>query len=180
MTEKKSGPNIVKLVIVLTLVSAVASAILGGVNAITKDKIAAITLEKTNAALAEVLPVAEGDTYTEVDYEGDSTITHVWQAPTGHVVELDVSGAQGMIDLVVGVDNDGVVTGVSIISHGETPGLGAKATESSFRDQYIGVNSPVSVNKDGGTIQALTGATITSRAVSNAVNTAMNAVAELG
>ena len=61
MTEKKSGPNIVKLVVVLTLVSAVVAAVLGGVNAITKDRIAAITEEKTNSALAEVLPVAEGD-----------------------------------------------------------------------------------------------------------------------
>ena len=180
MTEKKSGPVIVKLVIVLTLVSAVVSAILGGVNAITVEKIDAITEAKTNAALAEVLPVGEGETYTEIAYTGNSTITHVWEAPTGHVVELVVSGAQSMVDLVVGVDNDGVVTGVSVISHGETPGLGAKATESSFRDQYIGANGPVAVNKDGGTIQALTGATITSRAVSDAVNTAMAAVAEIG
>ena len=180
MTEKKSGPNIAKLVIVLTLVSAVVAAILGGVNAITKDKIAAITEQKTNDALAEVLPVNEGETYTELDSTGDSTITHVWEAPSGHVVELVVSGAQSMIDLVVGVDNDGVVTGVSIIDHGETPGLGAKATESSYRDQYIGVNAPAAVNKDGGSIQALTGATITSRAVTDAVNTAMAAVAEIG
>ena len=64
MTEKKSGPNIAKLVIVLTLVSAVVAAILGGVNAITKDKIAAITEQKTNDALAEVMPVNEGETYT--------------------------------------------------------------------------------------------------------------------
>ena len=111
MTEKKSGPNIVKLVVVLTLVSAVVAAVLGGVNAITKDRIAAITEEKTNSALAEVLPVAEGESYTELDYSGASTITHVWEAPTGHVVELVVSGAQSMVDLVVGVDNDGVVFG---------------------------------------------------------------------
>ena len=178
MTEKKSGPNIAKLVIVLTLVSAVVAAILGGVNAITKDKIAAITEQKTNDALAEVLPVNEGETYTELDYTGDSTITHVWEAPSGHVVELVVSGAQSMIDLVVGVDNDGVVTGVSIISHSETAGLGAVAAAKTakgqaFRDQFIGQSGSPAVTKDGGNIDAIASATITSRAVTEGVSTAL-------
>ena len=181
MSEKKAGPNIGKLVIVLTLVCAITSAILGGVNAITCDRIAQITKAKTDAALAEVLPIEANDSYTELsDFTADSTVTHVWTAEAGTVVEMNVSGAQGMIDLVVGVDKDGTVTGVSIISHGETPGLGAKATENSFRDQFIGATGSVAVDKDGGSIQALTGATITSRAIANAVNTAIDTAATLG
>lgn len=72
--------------------------------------------------------------------------------------------------MMVGVDNDGKVTGISIISHTETAGLGATAAADTdagraFRDQFIGMSGTVSVTKDGGEVDALTGATITSRAV---------------
>lgn len=181
MSEKKSGPNIGKLVIVLTLVCAITSAVLGGVNAITKDRIAQIKEDKTNAALAEVLPIEENDAYTELtDFQGDKAVTHVWQAEAGYVVQMDISGAQGMIDMVVGVNQEGAVTGVSIIGHGETPGLGAKATEVEFRDQYLGITGSAALTKSGGTVEALTGATITSQAVTDGVNIALATVATLG
>ena len=73
-----------------------------------------------------------------------------------------------------------MVSGVSIIKHGETPGLGAKATEDSFRNQYIGIEGSAALTKAGGTINALTGATITPQAVTDAVNIALDAVANLG
>ena len=82
--------------------------------------------------------------------------------------------------MMVGVDTSGTVTGVSIVSHEETSGLGANATREEFRSQFVGATGSVAVTKDGGTIDALTGATVTSRAVSNGVNAALNAVASLG
>ena len=176
--NEKASPNVVTLALVLMLICAITSAILGAVNFITEDRIEEITQAKTDAAFAEVLP-AEGG-YTPMDYQGDSTITGMWEASTGHVVQLLVSGSQGNIDLVVGIDNDGVVTGVSIIETSETPGLGKKAGESFFRDQYIGVSGSCALTKSGGTIVPLTGATITSTAVTTAVNTALAAVATLG
>jgi electron transport complex protein RnfG len=79
----------------------------------------------------------------------------------------------------VGVDNDGVITGISVggSSFSETAGLGARAKEAWFAEQYIGKASPIALTKDGGEIDAITSATITSRAVTTAVN---NAVLALG
>ena len=81
---------------------------------------------------------------------------------------------------IVGVDNSGTVTGVSITKHSETSGLGANATKEAWRAQFIGKSGTLAVTKDGGEIEALTGATITSRAVTSGVNSAIAAVAELG
>ena len=74
---------------------------------------------------------------------------------------------------------DGTCTGVSIISHAETSGLGANATKEDFRAQFVG-KANVAVTKDGGDIAALTGATITSRAVCDGVNAAIEAAASVG
>ena len=79
---------------------------------------------------------------------------------------------------MTGVDSEGKVTGINILSHSETAGLGAKATEQSFRDMFIGLVEGITVSKDKAgenSIDALTGATITSRAVVNAVNAAIEA-----
>lgn len=176
--NEKTSPSIVKLVAVLAVICIIVSAILGGVNMVTHQRIEDIQTEKTNAAFNAVLPTDGG--YTQLEGDFGNGISGVYEADTGHVVQLTIGGAQSNITLAVGIDNDGVVSGVSIISHGETPGLGAKATEDSYRNQYIGAAEHVFVNKDGGTIQALTGATITSRAVSDAVNIAMDTVAALG
>lgn len=175
--NEKTSPSIVKLVAVLAVICIIVSAILGGVNMVTHQRIEDIQTEKTNAAFNAVLPA---DGYTQLEGDFGNGISGVYEADTGHVVQLTIGGAQSNITLAVGVDNDGVVSGVSIISHGETPGLGAKATEDSFRDQYIGIEGSAALTKAGGTINALTGATITSQAVTDAVNIALNTVASLG
>ena len=95
------------------------------------------------------------------------------------------AGFNGTVTMMVGVDNDGKVTGISIISHTETAGLGATAAADTdagraFRDQFIGMSGTVSVTKDGGEVDALTGATITSRAVCKGVNAALACAANLG
>ncbi len=82
--------------------------------------------------------------------------------------------------MVVGIAADGAVSGVSIISMSETSGLGANAAKEGFRSQFAGKSGTLAVNKDGGEIDAITGATITSRAVTRGVNAALAAVAELG
>lgn len=178
MNETKKKPGILKLAVILFAIAAITSLVLGLVNQITKDRIAAITAEKTAAAMSEVLAA---DTYTPVTYTGDnSLVTSVYQAgEDGWVVQVDPSGFGGAIDMVVGVSTDGTVTGVSIIDQSETSGLGANAVKSEFRDQYVGGSGPFAVTKDGGTIQALTGATITSRAVTRGVNAALEVVQEL-
>lgn len=167
-----------KLTLTLLLISVVVSGLLGLTNYITADKIDAISAEKTAASMEQVLPA---EVYTPVDYTGTETgVAAVHKADeSGYVVEVTPSGFGGTIDMVVGVSSDGTVTGVSIISMSETSGLGANAAKDSFRSQYVGKTGTLAVNKDGGDIDALTGATITSRAVTNGVNTALRVAAEL-
>ena len=87
--------------------------------------------------------------------------------------------------MMVGVDKAGSVLGISIISHTETAGLGAVAAAGTpageaFRGQFVGTSGSVSVTKDGGQMDAITGATITSRAICVGVNAALEVVAKMG
>jgi electron transport complex protein RnfG len=184
MTAKKQPSELISLTLILFLFSAVTALLLGLVNSVTEDRIIEINAEKTKSAMQEVL-MAEN--YEKVNYAGeDPTVVGVYKAgDAGFVVELSVSGSQAMVNMVVGVDQSGTVTGVGVTKHTETPGLGAVAADNtdagkSFREQFAGTVGNLSVNKDGGTIDALTGATITSRAVTNGVNSAVEAVKSLG
>ena len=185
MTETKNKPeSILRLTVVLLAVSAITALILGLVNHITADRIEELNIEKTNAAMNEVLPY--DGSYDDIGYNGDdSRVLTVYQAgDVGYVFSVEVSGSQGMIDMVVGVDNSGTVTGISITSHSETSGMGANAAASSdvgvnFRNSFVGATGSVAVTKDGGSIDALTGATVTSRAVCDGVNAALDAFASM-
>lgn len=100
---------------------------------------------------------------------------------TGYAVEVRTTGFDGEIVMMVGVDTEGNVRGISIISHSETAGLGAVAGSDSargqaFRDQFIGKTGELAVTKDGGTVDAISGATITSRAVTEGVDAAIEYV----
>ncbi len=178
-TTAKSGGYYAKLTGTLLLISVVVAGLLGLVNHITADKISALTAEKTAASMQEVLPA---DSYNELSYNGsDANVAKVYEAVgAGYVVEVTPSGFGGTIDMVVGVTSDGTVSGVAIVSMSETSGLGANATKESFRSQFVGKSGELAVSKDGGEIDALTGATITSRAVTSGVSSALAAVAELG
>jgi electron transport complex protein RnfG len=177
---KRKTVSPIRLVAVLLVISAVTALALALVNFITEDKIAAIKAEKTAAAMTEVMP---GDfRFEQVPYDGgDPLVKAVYHAISGsntygYVVEVTPSGFGGEIDIVVGIDINGAVTGVSIVSMSETSGLGTNASKPAFKDQYTVGAAPFAVNKDGGTIQALTGATVTSRAVTRGVNAAVVAV----
>jgi electron transport complex protein RnfG len=87
--------------------------------------------------------------------------------------------------MMVGIDFEGKVLGIDIIKHTETAGLGAVADAETpagqnFRGQFVGTSGSVAVTKDGGTLDSITGATITSRAICVGVNAALNCVANLG
>ena len=177
--------KIVKLTVVLFLVCAIVAGVLGGVNLITKDKIAEQDRIKTAKAYSAVL---EASDYTDVDYDQATftTIDRIVKADDkGYVVTTTFSGAHGSITMAVGVDTDYKCTGISIISHAETSGLGAKAAEQSeygqnWRAQFIGQGDDVKLAKSGGAIDAITAATITSNAVAGAVAESIRAVEALG
>lgn len=178
--------KILKLTFILFLICAIIAGILGVVNEVTKDRIYAINNAATIAAYSAVL---EAEAYEEQEFDGAafSTADKVSEAAngSGYVVELTVSGAQGLITLAVGVDNDYKCTGISIITHSETSGLGANAAADSeigrnFRAQFVGEGEDIALSKSGGNIDALAGATITSNAVTGAVATAIQVVKSLG
>ena len=175
---KKKEPGPVQLVVTLFAISAICAVLLGLVNNITAGPIAAANEAATQEAMQAVLP---SDAYEEVAYTGgDPLVTAIYRAgDVGYVVQVAPSGFGGVLDVMVGVNTDGTCSGVSIISHSETSGLGANATKEDFRSQFEG-KSNVAVTKDGGDIAALTGATITSRAVCDGVNAAIAAAASVG
>lgn len=176
---KKSMPEMLRLTVTLLAISAACALLLGLVNSITAPRIEAAKIAKTNAAMAEVLPA---DSYTPVEYLLDgSIVTAVYAADDkGYVIQVAPSGFGGVIDMMVGVSKDGTCTGVSIIKMAETAGLGANASKADFRAQFVGLSGSVAVTKDGGVIDSLTGATITSRAVADGVTAALEAAAQLG
>jgi len=167
-----------KLTLVLLIITVVVAGLLGLVNAITEDRIAEITEQKTAAAMRAVMPEAES--FSEIEYSGDPLVIGAYRAENasgtaGYVFRLVPVGFGGEIDMVVGVDTTGKVTGVSIVNMAETSGLGDNAKKESFRSQYVGKSGTLAVTKDGGSIEALTGATVTSRAVTSGVNAALKA-----
>ncbi len=184
--------KIFKLTFVLFLICAIVAAVLGGVNELTAERIAQLQKEKTEAAYNAVLASEEG--YTDLDLKPFTVtangqkikITAVASANNGkgYVVESIFSGAQGNITMVVGVNKAGKCTGISITEHSETSGLGANAASTAevgvnFRAQFKGQDASIALTRDGGRIDALSGATITSRSVTNATLAAIMAVQDL-
>ena len=101
----------------------------------------------------------------------------------GYCVQVEPKGFGGNLTMIVGINADGTVAGAKVTSHAETPGLGAKSqADPNWITQFAGqtADGQLKVAKDGGTINAITGATITSRAVTDGVNTAAAYVATLG
>ena len=190
--------KILKLTLVLFLICAIVAGVLGLVDLITSGPITAYQTAKSNAAKSAVLPVSvpEGTApYAELDLKalGKPTtlnvngqkikILSVSEAAdgSGYVVETEFSGAQGTIVMMVGVNQQLRCTGISITKHSETSGLGANAASTaevgvSFRAQFINVTKNVQLKKAGGEIDALSGATITSRSVTNATAAAIEFV----
>ena len=179
--------KIVKLTIVLFLVCAIVAGVLGVVNAFTKDRIEEQNRIKTEKAYAAVLASDNG--YTEVSFDKTAfpTVDSINECNNGAgwVVTTTFSGAQGSITMAVGVDTDYKCTGISIISHSETSGLGAVAASTSqagmdFRAQFISQDEAIALTKAGGEINAITGATITSKSVTEATSVAIKAAESLG
>ena len=188
LEKKKNSPNIAKLALVLFAVTAITALVLGLVNGVTKDRIAALAVEKTKTAYANVL---KADSYAKIDdaYTNDGTITKLSAAKdasgtaVGYVAETTFSGAQGMVTMVVGLNADKACTGIYVTKSSETSGLGAKASETTpgaWRDGLVGAADGVALAKDGGTVEAISGATITSRACTKEVQTVITAVSSLG
>lgn len=175
--------DFIKPAVILLLVAAVVALVLGGVNMLTEGTIENNNRVKTENAMKAVL---DAPSYEDLKVEDNGEINAIYAAEGGGwVVQVTESGSQGNVTMMVGVDEGLACTGVSITSSSETAGLGAIASQQSekgetFRAQFVGLSSPVAVDKDGGQIDSISGATITSRAVSTGVTAALDACADLG
>ena len=174
---------VLRLAGTLLLITAIVAAALAGVNMVTAPIIAALNEAKTQQAIEAVLP-GGGEAISFTDDTG--LVTNVYKSETGYAVQVTPAGFDGTIDMMVGIDNEGKILGISIISHTETAGLGAVAAAKTsageaFRSQFVGESGSVGTAKRGtGTMDAITGATITSEAVCAGVNAALDCVAKLG
>lgn len=175
----KNAFQMLRLGLILLAICACVAAALAGVNAITKDRIAQIKVEKTNKAIGELFPnVTENRQLEAGEYtDATGTVKAVWENADGWAIQVEPSGFNGAIVMMVGVERAGNVVGISVISHTETPSLGAEAASKgakgvAFRQQFAGL-TPDRVSLDAG-VDALSGATITSQAVVDGVKAALS------
>ena len=174
---------VLRLAGTLLLICAVVAAVLAGVNSITAPAIEKLNYEKTQAAIEAVLPGGGEEITGWTDATG--LVSVVYKGENGYAVQVAPAGFDGPITMMVGIDFEGNVLGISVIKHTETAGLGAVAAAKTsagenFRAGFVDQSGSVSVTKDGGQIDSITGATITSRAVCVGVNAALDCVGNLG
>lgn len=161
----------------LTLVCLICSAVLGVAYAVTLEPVKAAQVAKTNKAIAQVLPEFADDNVTEQSVMVEGVEYTYYHPSSGYAVISVVNGFGGALSVMVGLTEDGKVYNTSVISHSETPGLGAKCqSDEGFLGQFCGLDpasARLAVTKDGGDIDAITASTITSRAYTLAVANAV-------
>lgn len=165
----------------LFAVTAVTGMILGYVQDVTSVAIKRVEMEAQNAAFRIVMPDAKN--FEEIVAEADDFVTEVRRADdatglVGWCMSVNSKGYGGIINFIVGITKDGTVKAINILNHSETPGLGAKSTEPEFYEQFNDKSkTPLKVVKGGASnpdeISAISGATITSNAVTSGVNAAV-------
>ena len=180
MADKKDVIEIVKVGTILFFITAIAAAILAGVNGFTAPVIAENKRQAEEKAMKDVLPNATEFVKSEYAELTDSLVSEIYEGTgAGYVVKVNPKGYGGTISLIVGIDNEYKVTGVEVISQSETAGLGANCTKEDFRAQFVGKTENVEVVKngaEGNQVDAISSATITTKAVTSGVNAAILAV----
>ncbi len=182
MTSKKES-GFVNMVLTLFVVAVVAALALGSVYVVTKKPIALAQKKKQEAAIKAVLPAFDKVEAREVpDVDGNDSLLFNIATKAGNLVGVAVNtytdkGFGGRIDAMIGFLPDGTIYNTSILNLKETPGLGTKLQKkkSDFPDQFMGKNPKtfrLKVKKDGGDVDAITAATISSRAFCDAVQRA--------
>lgn len=187
----KTESTFKNMVVSLTLISLIASTCLGFVYEFTKGPIELANLNKKLIAIKQVvpefnnnpnkemyrLPTGEGDSLDVYPAKIDDTII-------GYAINsYTLKGFSGNVSLMAGFKPDGTIINITVLEQKETPGLGTKMTEPEFKDQFNDKNPAVfqlKVKKDGGSVDAITAATISSRAFCDAVQRAYNTLEKGG
>ena len=174
--------DILKLGVTLFVICAVAALVLGITNNITSPVIEERNIQASNKSRQIVLSDAEE--FKQLEGMNSDIVVEVYEGlkggdVIGYTIKTSPKGYGGAVEVMVGISTDGKITGVDIGNHSETPGLGSKASEPAFKDQYLDKNVANSllvvkgsVNNDN-EISAISGATITSNGVTSGVNAAM-------
>lgn len=175
--------EIVKLGIILCIISLIASGSLAMVNDMTMPIIEQQQIEANDAARKQIVPSA--DSFEKVDGDFGAGVVEVYKGVKGsedvaYIVKTLYKGYGGDIEIITGINTDGTIAGAVLGSMNETPGLGAKAKDQPFISQYNSksVESPLVVSKNAtgaeNEIVAISGATITSKAVTDGINLAID------
>ena len=196
---KIPGKFILKVAGTLTVISLVVAALLGFVNSITADKIAEIDAENTRIAMSAVAP--EGSEFGDkIEVTDDMVAAAATQsgkilelypvtnggAEAGYVMKISASGSQGTIVMMVGVDANKAITGISVVSHAETSGIGTKVVGNEpntagvlVLDQFVGLSGAGSLVV-GSNITAISGATVSTKGITMGANAALAVADVLG
>lgn len=167
--------KILRLIFSLSVISAICAGVLAGINNATKNIIAQIRAKQVLEAAADVMPSAVDKSKVEQIGDGIFAGRDASGKVAGYAIKgSDPSGYGGEIVLMVGFTPDFRISTYKKLVAAETPGLGTNLSSPAFMRQFAGMDasSPVAVKKDGGRIEAITSATITSRAVCGAINDA--------
>lgn len=191
---------IIKLTVTLLVTCVIVAACLGGVNAVTEEKIDAINWAKTVEAMKAVVADPDNTTFSDAlpltdemtAASGSVTLDSVYEVQTGgqaagYAIKVVASGSQGKIEMMVGVDGEGAVTGVSIVKNSETSGIGSKvmtnmptASGVGVLSQFEGKTAADGTLTVGANVDAISGATVSTRGVTNGVNAALAVAGVMG
>ncbi len=161
--------EIVRLGLSLMIIGLVASIALSITNQLTQERIKQQQAARFQESLRKVVPEAESFEQRQGYFEAYSN-----GKPVAKVLQLDAQGYSSVIKLLVGVDGANTILGIDVLSQTETPGLGANVEKEGFLSQFTGRKlSEVKLVQDEGQIDAITGATITSRAVIESISSSM-------
>ena len=194
-TVQMDPAYIIKLTVTLFVTCCVVAAALGGVNAVTEEKIDDINRANTVAAMKAVVADPDNTTFSDkltltdemTAAAGSVALDSVYEAQVGgagagYAIKVVASGSQGKIEMMVGVDGEGAVTGVSIVDNAETAGIGSKVMENQngVLDQFIGKSAADGTLAVGTNVDAITGATVSSKGVTAGVNAALAVAGAIG
>ena len=192
MEDKKKLPSTFgNLILVMSLISAVSALALAYTYSVTKEPRAMVEVKKTVAALESVLPAFDNNPAEEKYPHPEAQYAEMEFFPAAKggqrvgwaVKTYSDNGFDSRIWIMVGFDAEKKIYGTQVLAQTETPGLGTKMTADKFRDQFKGkdpVQFQLKVKKDGGQVDALTAATITSRAFCDALDRAFRALEQGG
>ena len=162
----------------LFLICTITATLLSGVNALTAERIQQNLEREKTEAIAAIFPNADENQKLSTLPEGIAGLYLVLSGGDllGYAAEVTPLGFGGDMNIMVGVNADGTVAGIKIVSHSETPGLGNRVEDADYLSQYTGKTGPLTL---GGGIDAITGSTVSSKAVLDGVNTALAAYSSI-